>query len=536
LAKNLYFSVQQRNLPTAWEDTYMQGDGVMTVFLQMTGRSLLVLAGTGILVAGCGNIADKYERNVAGSPPTTSPEPPPSQQELGARIFSPSWGRTGLELELDGRGSTGGTPQQLTYLWTLRSAPQGSTATIADASLPVARLLPDLEGQYEIGLEVRRGTESDSASSITTVVGPVNFISRVQTGLVEWTDFDSNTVEIVTLDHEVDPSRSLFMMTVRAERINPRFARYTPTYEFIDNRTIQIRTGSTPNDPMYVAWTVVEFDPAAVIGVQRGTVDRGLGDSELTEIALARPVDPRRSLVVPNLHQTQSVHTYELPNAFTARLTDDGAAIRLQSIGRPDPGTTLSQWQVVEFAQDSGVDVQPLELLVRPSPEFQRFKFEPVSLRNTFVMGGGTRIVSANTTFPVRQAHLAYLIDPETIEIRKSVNGSNPAEYFIQLYVVSVAGAEVYPFGGVFPDGSAFPETQPSWNPIDRAAFDPVVMSGWNAFQFVWGNDDNTAHTDMIYTVELNAGADGVTVERGRIESGRRLRAYNGYVVAWPRN
>lgn len=507
------------------EPRWIQPAAVLRVIM------LVVLAG---LLAGCGNIADKYKRNRdAAQPP---PPPPPSEQELAARIFSPSFARVAAAFDLDASGSTGGTPQQLGYAWALVAAPEGSTAAISGPNLRIASFTPDLPGEYEFRLTVSRGNQSDTATATTSVVPPVTFVSRVQTGVVEWTDFNSNTLETIVLDHSVDLDRTLFMMTVRAERINPRMARYTPTYEFLDDRTIELRTGSPPNDPMYVAWTVVEFTPEAVIGVQRGTVDRGQGPEAFTNISLPIPVDPHRAFALPSLHQTQSVHEYAAANAFAAKLFEDGSALRLESELRPNPGNTLSQWQVIEFTQDSGVEVQAVELDVRPTPEIQEFQIDPVDVGSTFLLSGGQSISVGSPTFPVRQAFQAILADPETIAIRKNIVGLSPTQYRAVIYVVSVAGAEVYPFGGTFAQGSAFPVAQPSWPAIDVSRFDPVVMSGWNAFQFIWGSDDNTAHTDLMYTVVLNPESDGVTVERGLIESARRQRDYNGYVLAWPRN
>jgi hypothetical protein len=491
----------------------------------------------GLVVTGCGNIGDRYERNLANNPPTQPPptDPPPSQV-LAAKIFSPSWARVGLEMELDGSGSTGGTVDQLSYAWSITSAPVGSTAQLQGAQQPVALFVPDVEGAYEFRLVVGRGGESNAAVSATTVVPPATFISRVQTGVLEWTDFNSNTLETIVLDHPVNLDRTLFMMTVRAERTNPRFARYSPTYEFIDDRTIEIRTGSSPNDPMFVSWTVVEFTPETVIGVQRGTVDRGLSPTDQLDIALAKPVDPSRSFVVPLLHQTESVHAYDKENAFTAALSASGATLRLESQGRPIPGNTLSQWQVIEFTADSGVDVRAYILDIAADQEIQRFTIDPVSPRNAFLMSGGNSIGFTNVNFPVRQAFRAYFVDGETIEVQKNNSGITRTDMRAVVYVVSVAGAEVYPYFGSFPIGSAFPVAQPSWAPIDRSSYDPVVMTGWNAFQFVYGATDSTRHTDIMFTVSLNPAADGVQVQRGGVDSTQTLREFSGFVVAWPRN
>ena len=488
----------------------------------------------GLLLAlsGCGNIGDEYEKNRAASqlPPT----PPPTTDVLEAKIFSPSWARVGLEMELDASGSTGGAPGELAYAWTLAAAPVGSNAQLQDAQSVRALFVPDVEGVYEFSLAVERDGESDGASSQTTVVPPASFVSTVQTGVVAWTDVRANLVETITLDQAVDVSRSLFMMTVRTERTNPRYARYSPRYEFLDDRTIEITMGAPPNDPLFVAWTVLEFTPEAVVGVERGTVDRTVGDAGRLEIPLDRPVDPSRAFVVPILHQTGINFAYEIPHAFTATLTADGSAVALRSNGNPDPGKTLSQWQVVEFTADVGVTVSLYELDIAPGQEFQRFPIEVVSPRDTFLVSAGADIVYTNTQFPVRQAYRARLADGETIEVRKNNIGTTKSEYTIALYAISVAGARVEPFEGAFQIGEAVPATLPSWPAFDRDRFDPVVMSGWTAFQFIWGSSETTKHADLLYTVELNPLADSVHIERGEANSAS-YREFSGYVVGWPR-
>ena len=140
-----------------------------------------------------------------------------------------------------------------------------------------------------------------------------------------------------------------------------------------------------------------------------------------------------------------------------------------------------------------------------------------------------------NSQFPSRNAFQAYFADPETIEVRRNTNGTTRSEMKAAIQVVTVAGALVQPFAGTFTGSSAVPSVQPAWAPINRQDYDPVVMSGWNAYQFVWGSAENTRHTGLMYTVLLNENADGVQVERGSIEANRQTRDFNGYVVGWPR-
>ena len=487
------------------------------------------------LVSGCGNVADKYKRNVAGPGDGGSTTPPVTPVELEARIFSPSWARVGFEMELDASGSTGETP--LGYQWNLVAAPADSSAGIISADTELALFTPDQVGTYEFELVVMEsGGGSDSTRAITTVVPPATFVSRVQTGEVEWSDVGGNRVEIINLEHPVDLDRSLFMMTVRAIRVNPRFSRYNPRYEFLDDRTIELRTGAVPNDPLFVAWTVIEFTPEAVIGVERGSVDRAEGTAGVLDIPLGRPVNPEHAFVVPTLHQTGTNFVYEIPHSFTAAVHPSGAALRLESNGNPDAGKTESQWQVIEFTPDAGVQISYYEWDVAPTPREQFFSIDPVPLRESFIISAGSNITTTNTQFPVRQAYRMAFTDPETVRIRKNTNGTNPSQYRAAAYVISVAGARVEAFEGRFDGTSTTPAQQPGWTAFEPSRFDAVVMSGWNAFQSVSGDQENTSHTQLMYTVKLNPATDGVAVERGSIELSRRTLDFSGYVVGWPRH
>lgn len=69
---------------------------------------------------------------------------------------------------LNGRGSHDPFGKPLTYAWSLQSAPAGSVATIVDADQVLARLTPDVAGDYVVQLTVSNGTHGSAPS--TTVV------------------------------------------------------------------------------------------------------------------------------------------------------------------------------------------------------------------------------------------------------------------------------------------------------------------------------------------------------------------------------
>lgn len=92
-------------------------------------------------------------------------------------------GVVGQELVLDGSGSMDPDDDVLQFSWTLLSAPQGSTASIADADRSVARFTPDVPGSFLLDLSVSDGRLVGNARitvqalPIGGVIGSVVFVS-----------------------------------------------------------------------------------------------------------------------------------------------------------------------------------------------------------------------------------------------------------------------------------------------------------------------------------------------------------------------
>ncbi|TVR05344.1 MAG: collagen-like protein [Deltaproteobacteria bacterium] len=74
--------------------------------------------------------------------------------------------QVGTTLTLDGSASRNETEDDLTYSWSVRERPRGSTADMAQADEAVATFRPDRPGLYRIRLIVRAG-DIDSAASLT---------------------------------------------------------------------------------------------------------------------------------------------------------------------------------------------------------------------------------------------------------------------------------------------------------------------------------------------------------------------------------
>ncbi len=72
----------------------------------------------------------------------------------------------GDEALLDGTGSGDPDDDPLAWSWSLLSAPPDSAVAIQDADLPVARLIPDVPGLYEVELVVSDGALEASDTAV----------------------------------------------------------------------------------------------------------------------------------------------------------------------------------------------------------------------------------------------------------------------------------------------------------------------------------------------------------------------------------
>ena len=101
---------------------------------------------------------------------TTGPPdpPPPPQNSIPIAIAGADQNVSAtLRVELDGSGSSDPDAGSLTFLWSIASAPNGSTAALDDPTMAQTGFVADLPGTYIVQLVVNDGTDDSTADQAT---------------------------------------------------------------------------------------------------------------------------------------------------------------------------------------------------------------------------------------------------------------------------------------------------------------------------------------------------------------------------------
>ncbi|MCI0586275.1 MAG: hypothetical protein L0323_05490, partial [Planctomycetes bacterium] len=89
-----------------------------------------------------------------------------------AEATGPASAPPGSRVRLDGSGSRDRRGAPLSFLWSVASAPEGSSARVEDAEKPLASFVPDRPGIYDLLLTVRNGETDASAHLPLSVERP----------------------------------------------------------------------------------------------------------------------------------------------------------------------------------------------------------------------------------------------------------------------------------------------------------------------------------------------------------------------------
>lgn len=130
----------------------LQSDGAQATFAPDVGGEYEV----GLQVRNETTQSTEVTRTIEVAPPHNRPPVAHAGSDSGNH-------RLGVPVTLDASRTTDPDGDELSYLWSFVSVPEGSEAVIEQADEKIASFIPDLEGAYVIELEVSDGEYSDTA-------------------------------------------------------------------------------------------------------------------------------------------------------------------------------------------------------------------------------------------------------------------------------------------------------------------------------------------------------------------------------------
>lgn len=134
---------------------------------------IIAILSSALLFTSCEEATDEDENN-----------------EIEANAGGDITASVGSEVTLDGSGSTSGN--SITYLWSLESAPDQSSAQISDPTSISASFTPDVTGAYSVKLIVSDGSNEDSDMITVTAIeggaGETIEVSGTIDSDATWTD------------------------------------------------------------------------------------------------------------------------------------------------------------------------------------------------------------------------------------------------------------------------------------------------------------------------------------------------------------
>jgi 6-phosphogluconolactonase (cycloisomerase 2 family) len=245
-------------------------------------------------------------------------------------------------VQLDGSGSSDPDGDPLTFRWALTTRPEGSQATLTNATLVNPTFVADIPGTYVAQLIVNDGTLDSPPATVTITV--VNLPPVANAGLAQ-SLVVRQTVQLDgsgSSDPNGDPLTFQWTLTTRpvgsqatltnATAVNPTFVADVPgTYV----TQLIVNDGTLDSPPATVAITVVNPPPVANAGPDQSLLVKQLvqldgssssdpnGDPLTFQWTLTRP--PRSNATLANATTAQPTFQADIPGAYTVGLiVNDG--------------------------------------------------------------------------------------------------------------------------------------------------------------------------------------------------------------------
>lgn len=230
-------------------------------------KKLLLAFGAALVLSACGGGTDSGYDGDSENPAGLNQPRPAIQVLAGEQAVSPgSPVQLGQTIVLDGKASKGGI---IGYQWVLNRKPINSKATLDNAGDSVARMQPDVPGEYQVALMVSNGASSATASVTVLVVNedPVAVVPASVEALLGAVQLDGSA-SVPPLNGDagkltyawnligVPPASELrFMDAGEAQRAVARFKADKPgKYEF----ELTVRYGERVSAPARVTVNVSE--------------------------------------------------------------------------------------------------------------------------------------------------------------------------------------------------------------------------------------------------------------------------------------
>ena len=125
---------------------------------------------------------------------------------------------TGSKVSFDGSASSDVENDNLTYSWTLLSKPNGSNASLADATSAMASLVPDVDGAYQVQLTVSDGLDAHSDT--------LDLTAQTNTWVINNSEVGAYIAALVNV-------QSVSVTSVGQNSFNRVTATGIPNYEFV---------------------------------------------------------------------------------------------------------------------------------------------------------------------------------------------------------------------------------------------------------------------------------------------------------------
>lgn len=181
---------------------------------------------------------------------------------------------------LDGSASSDANGDQLTYQWSIASAPAGSAAKLSDATLAKPTFLADVAGNYVLALIVSDGKLNSQVVNVTVTAAVANVAPVANAGK----DLASNTSKLVQLDGSASLDANGDALTYTWRIISsPMFSN-------------NVLTGANTVKPSFTPTTAGDYVVALI--VNDGKVSSTEARVTVSVVAVANTLPPNAGLIL----------------------------------------------------------------------------------------------------------------------------------------------------------------------------------------------------------------------------------------------